>query len=250
MDASLILARVARKRGDFEEARRRLKSCREALAGSDDIQRLLELDLEEANLRVDRGRYGEALELLGAAERRIEGLELGGGRAALFQTRAVALYDLGDYEGTVGQIRAAVDEASRGERPDLEGSARAQLGYVLFTLGDAAGGLRELEQAIRIEERIGNRPGRGSHLDAIGVIRYRSGDLEGARAALEEALATLPADVNLAGRAEAMKDLALVHLALGGKGRLRGLDLLRQAREAFTRLDDLQGVFLSSLLEA
>jgi tetratricopeptide (TPR) repeat protein len=249
-DASLTLARVARRQGNFEEARRRLGACREALAGSDDVQRLYELDLEEAILKGDRGRHSEALDDLASAERRIEGLDLGGRRAALFETRAVALYYLGDYDGALGQLRASVEAASKAERPELEASARAQLGYLLFTLGDAAGGLAELEEAVRIEGRIGNRPGLGAHLDAIGFIKYKTGDLAGARTALQEALATLPPDANVVDRAEAMKDLALVHLAAGGEERGGGLDLLRQAREAFTKADDLQGVFLSNLLEA
>jgi tetratricopeptide (TPR) repeat protein len=249
MDASLILSRVARWRGDFDEARRRLDSCREALAGSDDAQRLHKLDMEEASLRIDQGQYSEALSYLASAERRIEGLDLGGRPAALFLSRAVALYYLGDYDGTVGQLRASLEEARRNDHPELEASARAQLGYVLYILGDAAGGLSELEEATRIEERIGDRPGRGSRLDAIGFIRYKTGDLAGARAALEEALACLPDDIGV-DRAEAMKDLALVHLASGGDGRARGLELLHQAREIFTKMHDLQGVFQSNLLEA
>jgi len=248
-DSSRELARAARWRGDFDEARRRLDFCREALAGSDDAARLHKLDMEEANLRLDRGQYGEALNYLASAERRIEGLELGGRPAAIFLSRAVALYYLGDYDGAVGQVRASVEEARRSDRPELEASARAQLGYVLYNLGDAAGGLSELEEAVRIEERIGNRPGLGSRLDAIGFIRYKTGDLAGAGAALEKALTYLP-DGLWADRAETLKDLALVHLASGDDGRASGIELLRQAREIFTKLDDVQGVFQSNLLEA
>jgi tetratricopeptide (TPR) repeat protein len=249
IEANLILARAARLRGDFDEARSWLDSCREALTNSNDALRLHKLDMEEADLRIDRGQYGEALSYLASAERRIEGLEVGGRPAALFLSRAVALYYLGDYDGAVGQVRASVEEAHRVDRPEQEASARAQLGYFLYNLGDAAGGLSELEEAVRIEERIGNRPGRGSRLDAIGFIRYKTGDLAGARASLEEALTYLPAGREM-DRAEAIKDLALVHLASGEGRRARGLELLRQAREIFTKLDDFQGVFQSNLLEA
>jgi tetratricopeptide (TPR) repeat protein len=249
VDANLILAREARQRGAFDEARRRLDFCRGVLAAADDVQRLFELDLQEASLRIDRGRYEEALEHLVTAEKRIEGLEFGDKSAALFLMRAIALYNLGDYEGAVAQLRTSLAEAQRKDHPEQEEAARAQLGYVLFTLGDSAGGLAELEEAVRIAARIGNRAERGSHFDSIGFIRYKTGDLGGARAALEAALGDLSDDQGT-DRAEAIKDLGLVHLSLGGEQRGRGLDLLRQAREIFTRLDDMQGVFQTSLFEA
>ena len=257
-DANLILGRIARYQGNHVEARRRLEASRAALAGSDDVLRLTDLDLEEASLRMDQGRDREALELLTASERRLEGLELGGSRAAILVARAVALYHLGDYDGAIGTLRASVDEAKAKDHPALEGMARAHLGYLLFTLGDAAGGIAQLEEAMRLDERLGDRPGRGLHLEAIGFIRYRTGDLAGARQALEEALTLLPPEVDPDGRAETMKSLGLVLLATGGsrssvdgaETRRRGADLLRQARETFTRLRNDKAAFQANLLEA
>ena len=249
-DARLILAGFARRRGDFEECRRVLESCRAALAGSDDTLRLTKLDLEDVSLRMARGRYAEALPILDAAERRLAGLELGASRAQIFLARALALYYLGDYDGAVAELRASVAESKTKDHSETQAEARAQLGYLLFNLGDAAAGVAELQEAIRIEEQIGDQPGRGSRLEAIGFIRYRTGDLAGARQALVAALADLPADVDPAGRAEAMRDLGLVQIAMGGEEGRRGLDRLRDARESLTRLGDLQGSFHANLLEA
>ncbi len=249
-DAELALGGLARRQGRWPESRRRLDAARAALQDSDDPQRLANLDYDEALYLAARGRFAETLPLLDAAERRYDGLDAAGYLGPFSASRSVALYYLGDYEGAVRSMRKAIELARQGGQPGEEAEHHAGLGYLLMTLGDSLGGMAEIEEAIRLHRWLGDTASLAYDLDEVGFVRYAAGDLEGAREALEESLSLLENDGDVIRRAETLKDLGLVELDSAPSRRPRGRSLIREARDAFSGVDDALGLLHASLIEA
>ncbi|HZI92966.1 MAG TPA: CHAT domain-containing protein [Patescibacteria group bacterium] len=247
--AEYNLSNNATKRGDFAEARRLLHSARQLIAGTDDMLRG-QIDVAEANLLLEEGRYAETPPFLDSAEAGLAGVEVPAVLSELHQARAVALYYLGDYEGAVTWVRKALQQAMAASRKDMEASCRTNLGRLLAGLGNRTAALDEMEKGERLFDETGDVRGSARTSIAIGAMKWRAGDAEGARTALRRAIDALDRPEMNREKAEAMAHLAEIEMASGPSGRAVGLDLLARSTGTFLASGDLRGVSLTGLVEA
>ncbi len=135
-------------------------------------------------------RARELLELGRTAFR--EALRLQPNLVAARENLGLALYEMGDLDGTVEELRALL----RGH-PDAV-RARLVLATALMTKQDWAAARPELEEVLR------RQPDLVQALYSLGLVRYARGDLNGAIEAYRQVLARVP------DHADARYNLALV----------------------------------------
>jgi DNA-binding SARP family transcriptional activator len=254
VESLCLLSRIEADRGDLERARAYLARARTRLATEDsstimnatfaagyaanhhqDFQTTVDLAseaLELARASGNRGREGDAINLIGLAKTRLN--DFAGARAALnearelfsaigrrFGTAAVTL-NLGILEWRIGSLDVALERmsAAAAEFREIKNAggellAAVDTSTILMRMGRLDAALEFANTALRLALETSQQPFEAGGLMAIGVTRRRAGDPAGGIVRIEEALAMFRRLERPIDTLEALTELAVAYALVG-----------------------------------
>ena len=212
------LARVARKRGDHDQASEHLDQARSLLVGTEDDVELAALMTEEGHLAIELSDYDRAIGRFLDALRRTE--EDGEERAIAVAKRnlALAIRESGDLlqaEKLLGEAKPILE--SRGDLKELD-DLLDDLGEVLIERGNLSDAIDCIQESLLLDEQLDSKISRPRSLLLLGRATLESGDQDRAEDSLKHALEIYDEIGDDVGRSD-----ALFHLGecQAQEGRLR-----------------------------
>ncbi|MFB6189049.1 MAG: tetratricopeptide repeat protein [Halapricum sp.] len=187
-ESRLGLAGVARKRGDFEDAR---AFAREALERSVELgvhDPIVRSHLELASIATDEGDLERADAALDAGEAVVEDVEAPRLTAALWRQRGVVARTRAAYDAAADAFRQSLDRYEAVSDRANAAAVRGSLGQVANERGDLT---TAREQFLRGLERARNAGATAIEADLLkdlGVLAYLRDDYDEAERYFEEAL--------------------------------------------------------------
>jgi serine/threonine protein kinase/tetratricopeptide (TPR) repeat protein/TolB-like protein len=186
--------------GEWDQFEEISKLVREEARRRQDLKVEAEIIGMTGRLTMDRGKYGEAEELLQQALTLYE-------QAGEKRGQAFILYSLGGLAYRQRQLAEAEElllrslEMSRsiGSRKD-EPLPMSMLAYIATARNDHAGAIQIMQEALEISRELGMKERIGGMLVNLATVAQRHGELGPARTHLEEAIAILQETGNVRGR--------------------------------------------------
>ena len=201
------LARVARKRGDHDQAAEYLEQARSLLAGTEDDVELAALMTEEGHLAIELSDYDRAIGRFLDALRRME--EDGEERAIAVAKRNLALAvresgDLVQAEKLLGEAKPVLE--SRGDLKELD-DLLDDLGEVLIERGRLPEAIEAIQESLRLDEQLDSKVSRARSLLLLGRACLEIGDQDKAEDSLKRVLGIYEEIGDDVGRSDALYHL-------------------------------------------
>ncbi|WP_197288100.1 KGGVGR-motif variant AAA ATPase [Nocardia sp. NRRL S-836] len=233
------LARIALLTGDYEAATAHFEDAQEVLGAADAVL-AAELAFELGSLRVDRGEFAQALDLLSLA---LESGWLGtDDRVTALRQLAYLHTQAREYESAAGHLRQALTLGSPGDVVDIA----VELAQVQREAHGTDAANDELEAVLGALDPA-DRRSRARLREAQGNLQLDSGDVELAVTAFESALTTFRGLGDRAGEVRALIGLAG---AFQDRDYDRAFTSWDEARRLLTRLRGSEADLLRRQLDA
>ncbi len=242
----LELGRVARARGRYREASRRLHRLEKTFERHGDRAGLVSVLQELAAMAADRTRYEEAGHYEQRALEISEQIGDQTGMSICYRDLGNLAYTRNDYDEAIRCYHRALDIDERlGNRAGIAGNSW-QLGMIAQDLKDYDEAVRQFKRAHSIAEQMGDQDGLFNVLRGYGLLAYRQGKSEEAGEYFSRALTN-------AERRDDHEGIALMQANLGLNALARGnyaeaLRLLLRFQQIERRLRIPSDASLYSLL--